>query len=518
MMNLSIPILPLGLLLTLATGCATTIVDRLNSGDLKPKHEFCKMAPKLGGPTLAQMLEPHREKMKTHTGVTVLEDGAGAMVARAWMAKKAVRTIDIQYFIFSTDNVGLIGADLLLRAAERGVKVRLMIDDLLYDADASFLQALDAHPNLEIRIYNPNLKAGKNLPRTILNSISDFRGVNQRMHNKTFIIDGDAVITGGRNVADEYFDFNETYNFRDRDVLLLGGAVAQVNKSFEQFWAHPLSVPINKLLPPVPVKRSQSLWRNLHHYSCDPDHIWPAVQLRIANVPKAFSGKITSGHLRWVKEVIFVSDDPGKNAGDKGLKGRGLSTNTLIDLIRKAKRSVVIQTPYLVTTELGQKLLAQAHQRGVSIKILTNSLATTDNPAAFRGYQTGRDALLKAGVELYEFRPDAALRKTIMTSSLVRTMKTLPIFGVHAKTMVVDDELLVVGTFNMDPRSAHLNTECVALIPDAELSKQVLDTLEQEMLPANSWKISKGSNPDHKASFGLRFRAWIGGLIPNSLL
>ena len=110
----------LGLLATLATGCATTIVDRLNSGDLKPKHEFCKMAPKLEGPTLAQMLEPHREKMKTHTGVTVLEDGAGAMVARAWMAKKAVRTIDIQYFIFSTDNVGLIGADLLLRAAERG--------------------------------------------------------------------------------------------------------------------------------------------------------------------------------------------------------------------------------------------------------------------------------------------------------------------------------------------------------------------------------------------------------------
>ena len=301
-------------------GCASTMVERLNHGDLKPKHEFCSMAPQLGGPTLDQMLKPFTERMKTHTGVTVLEDGAGAMVSRAWLAQKAVRTIDVQYFIFSADNVGLVGIDLLLRAAERGVRVRLMIDDLLVDTDASFLLALDAHPNLEIRIYNPNLRAGKNLPSALLNTVTDFRGVNQRMHNKTLIIDGNAVITGGRNVADEYFDFNTTYNFRDRDVLLLGGAVGQITKSFNEFWNHKLSVPINKLLKPIPKDTAKQLWSNLHHYSCDPNHVWPSVLERIARVPEAFTTKVSTGVFRWVKDVIYVSDKPGKKEQTKGLQ------------------------------------------------------------------------------------------------------------------------------------------------------------------------------------------------------
>ena len=499
-------------------GCASTMVERLNHGDLKPKHEFCSMAPQLGGPTLEQMLKPFTERMKTHTGVTVLEDGAGAMVSRAWLAQKAVRTIDVQYFIFSADNVGLVGIDLLLRAAERGVRVRLMIDDLLVDTDASFLLALDAHPNLEIRIYNPNLRAGKNLPSALLNTVTDFRGVNQRMHNKTLIIDGNAVITGGRNVADEYFDFNTTYNFRDRDVLLLGGAVGQITKSFNEFWNHKLSVPINKLLKPIPKDTAKQLWSNLHHYSCDPNHVWPSVLERIARVPEAFTTKVSTGVFRWVKDVIYVSDKPGKNEQTKGLKGRGYSTNALIDLIRNAKESIVIQTPYLVTTELSHRLFAEAKRRGVRIQILTNSLATTDNIAAFRGYQVSRSHLLEAGVELFEFRPDAQLRRMIMTSSFIRTIKELPIFGIHAKTMVVDEKILVVGTFNLDPRSAHLNTECVTLIPDENLSQQVLRILNLEMKPENSWQTTPKFNPDKNSPWSLRFKTWMSGIVPTSLL
>lgn len=501
-----------------SSGCATTMVDRLLEGDLRPERSFCAMAKPLGGPTLDEMLSPFAERMTQQTGVHVLEDGAGAMVARAWLGEKATRSIEVQYFIFSADNVGLIAADLLLRAAERGVKVRIIVDDLLVDTDAEFLQALDAHPNLEIRIYNPLLKAGLTLPRALFNTMKDFRGVNQRMHNKTFIIDGKAVITGGRNVADEYFDFNPTFNFRDRDLLLLGGVVTQVSSSFEQFWEHTLSVPVNRLLKPLAPGRAQKLWAQLHHYSCDPNHFWPQVHERIARVPESFTALAQSGRLAWVNNAVFVSDDPGKNAGDKGLKGLGLSTNTLIDLVRKAKRSVVIQTPYLVTTELSHKLFSAASERGVSIKIITNSLATTDNPAAFRGYQRVRAKLLAAGVEIFEFRPDAEMRRAIMTSSLIKTMDKLPVFGIHAKTMIVDESLLVVGTFNLDPRSAHLNTECIALVPDEGLAAQVLDVLDIEMRPENSWAVTADFNPDSKASFGLRFKAWISGLVPASLL
>jgi phosphatidylserine/phosphatidylglycerophosphate/cardiolipin synthase-like enzyme len=501
-----------------SSACASTMVDRLISGDLRPERSFCAMAQPLGGPTLDDMLAPFAETMADKTGVHVLEDGAGAMVARAWLGEKATRSIEVQYFIFSADNVGLIAADLLLRAAERGVKVRIIVDDLLVDTDADFLQALDAHPNLEIRIYNPLLKAGLTLPSALLNTMKDFRGVNQRMHNKTFIIDGKAVITGGRNVADEYFDFNPTFNFRDRDVLLLGGVVTQVSSSFEQFWSHTLSVPVNRLLKPLAPGRAKKLWAQLHHYSCDPNHFWPQVHKRIARVPEGFSTLARNGRLAWVENAVFVSDDPGKNAGDKGLKGRGLSTNTLIDLVRKAKHSVVIQTPYLVTTELSQDLFAAASKRGVRVKIITNSLATTDNPAAFRGYQRERAKLLDAGVELFEFRPDAKMRRAIMTSSLIKTMDELPVFGIHAKTMVVDKRLLVVGTFNLDPRSAHLNTECIALIPHEGLAAQVLEVLNTEMKPENSWAVNKDFNPDSKASFGLRLKAWFSGLVPASVL
>ena len=227
---------------------------------------------------------------------------------------------------------------------------------------------------------------------------------------------------------------------------------------------------------------------------------------------------MSTGVFRWVKDVIYVSDKPGKNEQTKGLKGRGYSTNALIDLIRNAKESIVIQTPYLVTTELSHRLFAEAKRRGVRIQILTNSLATTDNIAAFRGYQVSRSHLLEAGVELFEFRPDAQLRRMIMTSSFIRTIKELPIFGIHAKTMVVDEKILVVGTFNLDPRSAHLNTECVTLIPDENLSQQVLRILNLEMKPENSWQTTPKFNPDKNSPWSLRFKTWMSGIVPTSLL
>ena len=158
--------------------------------------------------------------MYDNTGVYVLEQGGGAFISRAWLSQNAENTIDVQYFIFSVDNIGLIVTDYLLRAAERGVKVRILLDDLMVDADTDDVLALDAHQNISIKIYNPNLNIGKNWCDKIVSLFTDFKGINQRMHNKTFIVDGNVAITGGRNIADEYFDYDHEYNFRDRDVLL----------------------------------------------------------------------------------------------------------------------------------------------------------------------------------------------------------------------------------------------------------------------------------------------------------
>src|SRR4030095_11707614 len=190
------------------------------------------------------------EQVAAHPGQSgsyVLDTGAEALIARAWLADPAEPTLDVQYFIWSTDNVGILAAESLLRAAERGVKVRVIVDDLLIDAPDESLLALAHHPNIDIRIYNPKSSVGTPVQKRVVNVTTDFRGVNQRMHNKILLIDGKVAITGGRNMADEYFDYDHEYNFRDRDVLLVGTVVNTMSASFEQFWASPLSVPVEEL-------------------------------------------------------------------------------------------------------------------------------------------------------------------------------------------------------------------------------------------------------------------------------
>ena len=312
----------------------------------------------------------------------------------------------------------MIAADELLRAAERGVKVRLLIDDLLYDGDATFLSALDAHPNLEVRVYNPSINIGKTMAGKLSGLVRDYRGANQRMHNKTFIVDGQVVVTGGRNIADEYFDFSHDYNFRDRDMLMIGGAVSQVSHSFERFWNDGLVVPLRSVQKEK--VDHEAVWTQLHRFACRPENYWPEVRERARRVPERFAELVESGRLRWVDGVRFVSDLPGKNDGRADMKGGGLSTEALMDLVESAKSEVVIQTPYLVTTRVGKDLFRRAVKRGVKVKIITNSLASTDSYPAFSGYVRDREELLDTGVEIYEFKPYSAVSKKLMTSALMK--------------------------------------------------------------------------------------------------
>ncbi len=457
------------------------------------------------------------DSLLTKTGVFVLEDGSSAMVSRAWFSEYAENTIDIQYFIFSMDNIGLIACDYLVRAADRGIKVRILVDDIMVDADAEDILTLSSHENISIKIYNPGINLGKNIFSKLKKVSTDFRSANQRMHNKTFIVDDKIVITGGRNVADEYYDYDHEYNFRDRDILMLGKETKKVKKSFDEFWNDSLSYEVENVLGKK-IEYSKNNFNKLHEYACNPNNFWPQIRKRILDFPRVFKSLQDLNEFQWLDDVSFVSDVPGKNDGKHGLAGGGESTSVLIDLIKNAKYTIEIQTPYLITTKLGQNLFKEAVDRGVKIRVLTNSLASTDNVEAFSSYQSNRRDLLKTGIRIFEFRPDAAEQTKIMTGELQASLDNKPTFGLHAKSMVIDDITAVVGTFNLDPRSANLNTECFVVVNSKEISKGILDGMEEEFKPENSWETTFDFNPDSKVSNYKRFKTWTRKILPKEIL
>jgi putative cardiolipin synthase len=485
----------------------------------EPLTDFCSSIQRDSSIKLSRKLDSLSTLMNTKTGVYVLEDGDGSMVARAWLSEYAEKSIDIQYFIFTADNVGLIAADYLVRAADRGVKVRILVDDVMVEADDEKLLILDSHKNISIKIYNPSTNVGKNLSNKVYNLTHDFRGANQRMHNKTFIVDGKVVITGGRNIADEYFDYDHEYNFRDRDVLLLGKETNPIQQSFELFWNSAFVKDVKSLIDTTQYNYTQAnRFDNLHQYACDSNNFWPQVREKIKQIPSAFDMIQQSGKLQWVDHVEFISDIPGKNDGSHGLAGGGITTDALIKLIQQAKDSIIIQSPYLITTDVGKQLFKEAIKRGVKIKILTNSMASTDNLEAFSGYQRDRKQLLETGVRIFEFKPDAAVRLKILTGALQKKLHHTPIFGLHAKSMVIDGKITVIGTFNLDPRSANLNTECITVIHSESITKDVELEMLEEIKPENAWETTLLFNPDTKASFKKNLKTKVMKVIPKGIL
>jgi phosphatidylserine/phosphatidylglycerophosphate/cardiolipin synthase-like enzyme len=481
-----------------------------------PEENFCAVIEKSTTGTLSNYLTPFNENMNNSTGVYVLEQGTEAMLSRAWLSDQAQHTIDVQYFIFSADNIGLIATDYLVKAAERGVKVRVLVDDIMLEAKGDELLKLAAHENFSIKIYNPMANIGKNIVEKLFNLATDFHGFNQRMHNKTFTVDGKVSITGGRNVADEYFGYDHEFNFRDRDVLLLGGITGEVQSSFNQFWHNDLSVPVEQL-----VKNSTTFDTNynaLHQYACDPENFVPQVRAAINNLPEVFNDIHQTGQLHWLKGVEYVSDLPGKNEGEKFLGGSGLSTERLISLVQNAKKSVTIQTPYLVTTKLARNIFKILVEQGVEVKILTNSLASNDNLEAFSGYQRDRSALLATGVKIYEFKPDAQIRQKVMSEVMQEQLPTMPIFALHAKSMVIDDNITVIGTFNVDPRSANLNTESITIIPSKAIATTVKKGMLEEMLPENAWETTTKWNPDGEVSKLKQISVKLRRIVPKNIL
>lgn len=452
------------------------------------------------------------------TGVYILEGGGESLAARLWLFEHAQHTIDINYYSVAKDVTGIAVSEALIRAADRGVKVRLLVDDAASKMYNYAIRLLDSHNNIEVCVYNAGIKLGsfwKRFPYLLKNRNRFFR----RMHNKSIVVDNIVCMTGGRNVADEYYDFGKKYNFRDRDVMLIGAISRDATKSFELFWHAPLTVQYSRLSRKVNRRyfKKPSRYDQFHLRAADTTFFPLSMRQRVAQFPKTLKDAEKSEELVWVKSVSFVSDQPGKNEDRENREG-GVTTDSLVSLIRHARHHVDIQTPYFITTDASDQLISETVKSGVKFRLLTNSLASIDNPDAFSGYRKQRKKILDTGIELYEFRPDAQVRYKLMVTAKQEAAHYRSTFGFHAKTLLIDSAIAVVGSYNFDPRSANYNTECIAIIRSAKVTQNILAHLTEEFKPENSWRVLPGKYPDKKAPLLKRIKARFWTILPKKQL
>ncbi|MCW5624142.1 MAG: phospholipase D family protein, partial [Burkholderiales bacterium] len=330
------------------------------------------------------------------SGVYAVGDGRQAFAARALLADAAERSLDVQNYIWHNDMSGTLMFQALLRAAERGVRVRLLLDDNNTSGLDPTLAALDAHPNIEVRLFNPFMQRRWRL----LGYATDFSRLNRRMHNKSFTADNQATIVGGRNVGDEYFGAGQEKLFLDLDVIAVGPVVGEVSKDFDRYWASESAYPVDRIVPPPNAAGIQALRDRATQYMTDPAARPYVSALKGTRLVR----QLLSADLpfEWVK-VRMVSDDPAKGLG-KAPPHR-MITQQLVDVLGAPEQELELVSPYLVPTIGGVNAFTDLSLSGVKITVLTNSLAATDVAAVHAGYAKRRRALLEAGVTLYEMKP-----------------------------------------------------------------------------------------------------------------
>jgi len=466
--------------------------------------------------SIARALALPEENLKAKTGIYTLENGGKSFTSRLWLVDHTQKSIDIQYYSFASDITGTIVWDHILRAADRGVKVRLLIDDAASLMRSHEIRLLDSHDNIEIRVYNAGLMLGR-LDRRIQKLGRNFNRLLRRMHNKAMVFDGQVCITGGRNIANQYFDYDDRFNFRDRDVLLIGKAVSGVTSSFDKFWNDSLTVVYSELSGKSKKKQYGDAERFEKIHADAAKDYSQSLRDKVKAFPAEIDAATKTGELVWVSNAAYISDVPGKNENRKDREG-GICTDSLICLLQQAKKTIDIQSPYFITTELSKKLLRDAVQRGVKIRLLTNSLASIDNIEAYSGYQKDRPGLLETGALIYEFKPDSKERYKLMIPEVQEGLNYKPVYGFHSKTIVIDGYISVIGSYNFDPRSANYNTECIAIIRSEEVAKNLLKHIEEEFQPENSWRVTKEYNPDKEAGIKKRIQAATKRILPKKLL
>ena len=401
------------------------------------------------------------------SGFYPLSDGIDALAARILLAHRAEKSIDIQYYLIKDDIVGRAFVDALLKAADRGVRVRLLLDDMFTTGYDIGLAALDSHPNFEIRIYNPFYRGAGGKVQSVL---TGFGRINRRMHNKSYTIDNQMTIIGGRNIADEYFGAREDKAFGDLDVLCVGPIVGEVSTMFDEYWNHETALPVLAFVDPLddPAAALDTL---REHFAATVNAMENS-DYATAVLWQVYEYLATDEELLDWSPYEFVYDPP-----DKGIKGRAaddaLITAPLAESLRAAEDEVIIVSPYFVPLERGIESLSRLVDRGIDVTVITNSLAANNQFTVHAGYKPARKPLLEAGVKIYEVRPDSHVAGTEFVDASGATAT------LHTKAYIVDRQHVFIGSFNFDPRSARLNTEMGVIIENPDLGELYASVIEK---------------------------------------
>ncbi|MGB0413520.1 MAG: phospholipase D family protein [Coraliomargarita sp.] len=406
----------------------------------------------------------------------MISEGIDALALRILIAEKAEHTIDVQYYLIKDDIIGYAFIGALIKAADRGVRVRLLLDDNLTKGFEEVFAALDAHPNFELRIFNPFSRRSLR----VLDALTDFSRVNRRMHNKTFIVDNEYVIIGGRNIASEYFGANESERFSDLDVLAVGPVVKEASGMFDSYWNHQLSLPV-----PAFYRHRLDGEAMLQALRQDIDAVLKDQDDRRAyrEAAKArydyFAASDASLFTAAPYQLVFDSPDKG----EKELAEEALSIRApLRAAVESATEELIVVSPYFIPLKDTVEELIAIDQSGVRIVVVTNSLTANNHLFVHSGYAPIRKPLLRGGVEMFEARYDIE----VAGSQYVATEKTLT--TLHTKAFIVDREKIFVGSFNFDPRSAYINTESGVIIDSPELVRPLVKRFE-EIVPEHAYEL-----------------------------
>jgi putative cardiolipin synthase len=426
-----------------------------------------------------QFIEDHGE---TSSGFRLLLDARQAMLDRLALIDKAERSLDIQIFIWDGDAAGTLLFHRALLAADRGVRVRIIADDMGITAGNRDLVAMNTHPNLEIRVFNPNPSRDSTFG-SMLEMLGSFKELNRRMHNKLMIVDNLAVIAGGRNIGNQYFGLGKKYNFFDIDVLALGAVVSEASMAFDHYWNHNAAYPFSK-------------WTDLL-----PDNTLEEVEQEILTKLASYSEEIAvftekiSDWSAWYDELgaslvpgeaHFLQDDPVP------IDGREYRLVDMISyLTDPATDEFLLSTPYLLPVGTFFEDIEAAHAKGIRIRFLTNSMASTNHTIVNSHYKKYRVPILEVGAELHElnYQPDPLVRDRADVAP-----HRAGFISLHAKVFVVDRRVCFIGSLNFDPRALVINTENGLLIESPELAEQLTDKLEILLLPENSWQVAMDEN------------------------
>ena len=429
------------------------------------------------------------------SGFRLLVPGQEAFLARAALAESAERTLDLQYYIVGEDATATLLLYRALRAAQRGVRVRLLIDDL-YAVGRDFdLAAFAAHPNVQVRVFNPFLRRGPLGISRLLEYLGDSARLDRRMHNKLWIADNAAAIVGGRNLGDAYFNVGGESDFADLDVLAAGPVVAEVSRSFDAYWNSEWAVPVAAFVGDPPGSAQMDLV--LSRLAAGAERFRESEYARTLRATE-LGRLVRDGRFPLVAAHARAVYEPPARTGAASPEAPAQIMSVLREAVEAAQREVILISPYFIPSERGLGVLGTLVKRGVRVRVLTNSLASTDVPIVHAGYARYRGALLARGVELHELRPGAtrsgSARPGLSSGA-----------SLHAKAVVVDRKVVLVGSMNLDPRSRLANTEVAVLIESAVLGGQLGALFDEAASPDEAFRVELTERGNESAPL-----AWTG--------